>query len=374
MIKRFDNPILVTKSFLPPIDEYKTEINRIWENNWLTNFGELHNEFENNLSAFLNVSNATLCSNGHLALEIAIKALGLTGEIITTPFTFASTTHAIVNCGLTPVFCDINLDTFTINVTEIEKLITSRTSAIIPVHVFGYPCDVYAIERIATNYGLSVIYDAAHAFGVEMNGRAIGTFGDVSMFSLHATKVFHSVEGGVLTYDSDVYKNKFHLLRNYGITGPETIECTGINAKMNEFQAAMGLVNLRYLNKEIAKRNKVACTYRDGLKLIPGITYLGDLPGIKHNYSYFPILIQEEKYGLTRDALYEKLQKYNIFARKYFYPLTVDFTCYSGKFSCNIPNARFIAERIVTLPMYGDLALDSVRTICGIIQELHCKK
>jgi dTDP-4-amino-4,6-dideoxygalactose transaminase len=374
MIKRFDNPILVTKSFLPPIDEYKTEINRIWENNWLTNFGELHNEFENNLSAFLNVSNATLCSNGHLALEIAIKALGLTGEIITTPFTFASTTHAIVNCGLTPVFCDINLDTFTINVTEIEKLITSRTSAIIPVHVFGYPCDVYAIERIATNYGLSVIYDAAHAFGVEMNGRAIGTFGDVSMFSLHATKVFHSVEGGVLTYDSDAYKNKFHLLRNYGITGPETIECTGINAKMNEFQAAMGLVNLRYLNKEIAKRNKVACAYRDGLKLIPGITYLGDLPGIKHNYSYFPILIQEEKYGLTRDALYEKLQKYNIFARKYFYPLTVDFTCYSGKFSCNIPNARFIAERIVTLPMYGDLALDSVRTICRIIQELHCKK
>jgi dTDP-4-amino-4,6-dideoxygalactose transaminase len=373
-IKRFKEPILVTKSFLPPVDEYKKEIDRIWENNWLTNCGLLHNEFEERLNLYLNVSNSTLCSNGHLALEIAIKALGLTGEVITTPFTFASTTHALINCGLTPVFCDIDLDTCTIDVTKIANLITKKTSAFLPVHVFGYPCDVFAIDKIAMQHRLSVVYDAAHVFGVEVDGKGIGTFGDVSMFSLHATKVFHSIEGGILTYKNNLYKKEFNLLRNFGITGPETVEKYGINAKMNEFQAAMGLVNLRYINEEIAKRNKIAYTYREYLKTIPGIKCLDDIPGVKHNYSYFPIIIQEEDYGLTRNVLYEKLQSYNIFTRKYFYPLTVDFKCNKGKFQCHIPNARYIADRVLTLPMYGDLELDNVRTICEIIQEIYYKK
>lgn len=346
-------------------------ISRIWDNKWLTNCGMLHNEFEEKLKIYLKVSNATVFSNGHLALEIAISALGLTGEVITTPFTFASTTHALINRGLTPVFCDIDLDTCTMDVSKIESLITKNTSALLPVHVFGYPCDVYAIEKIAMNHGLRVVYDAAHVFGVEVDGKGIGSFGDVSMFSLHATKVFHSIEGGILTYKKDLLKKDISLLRNFGMTGPETVEAPGINAKMNEFQAAMGLVNLNYIEEEIAKRNKISSTYRECLKKIPGVKYFEDIPGVKHNYSYFPIVILEKDYGLTRDLLYEKLHDYNIFPRKYFYPLTVDFQCYKGKFQCNIPNARYIAERVLTLPMYGDLKLESVRSICEIIQEIH---
>jgi len=370
IIKSFKDPIMVAKAFLPPIDEYKHKIEQIWESNWLTNCGVLHNEFEEKLSRYLHVANSTLFSNGHLALEAAIKALELTGEVITTPFTFASTTHALVNCGLTPVFCDIDLETCTIDATKLEALITEKTSAVLPVHVFGYPCDVYAIERVAKKYGLKVIYDAAHVFGVEVGGRGIGTFGDVTMFSLHATKVFHSIEGGILTYDNNLLTREFHLLRNFGITGPDVVESPGINAKMNEFQAAMGLVNLPYIDEEIAKRRTIALAYRAGLRAIPGIIYLEDNPGVKHNYSYFPIVVQEEEYGLTRNAVHEKLQSYNIFTRKYFYPLTIDYPCYRGKFPGKLTNARYIAERVLTLPMYGQLTLADVNTICEIIKEI----
>ncbi|SMD13544.1 dTDP-4-amino-4,6-dideoxygalactose transaminase [Sporomusa malonica] len=323
------------------------------------------------MNIYLKVSNATVFCNGHLALEIAIKALGLTGEVITTPFTFASTTHALINCGLTPVFCDIDIDTCTMSISKIENLITKNTSALLPVHVFGYPCNVYAIEKIAKKHGLSVIYDAAHVFGVEVDGKGIGTFGDVSMFSMHATKVFHSIEGGILTYENEVFKKEFNLLRNFGITGPEMVAITGTNAKMNEFQAAMGLVNLHYVDEEISKRQKIAYMYRKCLKTIHGIKFLEDMPNIRHNYAYFPIIIQENDYGLTRDSLYEKLQSYNVFTRKYFYPLTVDFDCYKSKFQCNIPNSRYIADRVLTLPMYGELELDSVEKICQIIQDIY---
>jgi len=362
--------ILVTKSFLPPIEEYTNMIEQIWENNWLTNNGPLHNEFAEKLNDYLQVDNCTLFSNGHLALETAIKALGLTGEVITTPFTFASTTHAIVNCGLKPVFCDIEMDTFNIDSQKIEDLITENTTAIIPVHVFGNPCDVYAIEKIAKKHNLKVIYDAAHVFGVEVNGKGIGTFGDVSMFSLHATKVFNSIEGGLLTYADSLYSRIFNLLKNFGITGPETVESTGINAKMNEFQAAMGLVNLRYVDSEIAKRQQVAKCYRENLKEVKGIKYIDDITDVKHNYAYFPIVVDENEFGMSRDTLHEKLQEYKIFARKYFYPLTVDFECYKGRFDGNMLNARLVANRVLTLPMYGDLELSDVEYICKLVQQI----
>lgn len=270
-MKKINHQVFVTKSFLPPIEEYIEELKPIWEKNWLTNNGSLHNQFEENITNRLKVDHSTLFVNGHLALETALKALDLKGEVITTPFTFASTTHAIVNCNLKPVFCDIEMEKFTIDTDKIEELITEHTSAIVPVHVFGNPCNTNEIEKIAQKYNLKVIYDAAHVFGVEVNGRGIGSFGDVSMFSLHATKVFHSIEGGVLTYSKAEYKKKFDLLKNFGITGPETVESVGINAKMNEFQAAMGLVNLRHLEKEIGLRKKVAECYREHLYGIKGI-------------------------------------------------------------------------------------------------------
>ena len=371
---KFNAPILVTKSFLPPIDEYKNIIEQIWKNNWLTNNGSLHNEFAEKLSIYLKVANSTLFTNGHLALETAIKALDLTGEIITTPFTFASTTHAIVNCGLKPIFCDIEMDTYNIDPQKIEGLITENTSAIIPVHVFGNPCNVYAIEKIAKKHNLKVIYDAAHVFGVEVNDKGIGTFGDVSMFSFHATKVFNSIEGGLLTYTDSLYGSTFDLLKNFGITGPETVESIGINAKMNEFQAAMGLVNLRHVDSEIAKRQKVAECYRENLKGVKGIKSINDISGVKHNYAYFPIVIDENQFGMTRNMLYEKLTEYNVVARKYFYPLTIDFQCYKGRFNADIPNARFVAERVLTLPMYGSLALQDVTMICNIIKSIFNNK
>lgn len=364
------NKILVTKSFLPPIEEYKNMIEQIWGNNWLTNNGPLHDEFADELSNYLQVSNCTLFTNGHLALETALKALDLTGEVITTPFTFASTTHAIVNCGLTPIFCDIELNTYTMDAKRIEELITEKTSAIIPVHVFGNPCDVNAIEKIANKYNLKVLYDAAHVFGVEINGKGIGNFGDVAMFSLHATKVFNSIEGGVLTYNKNEYKDVFYKLKNFGITGPETVESIGINAKMNEFQAAMGLVNLRYVDNEIIKRKKIAECYRENLKGICGIKYIEDIQNVRHNYAYFPIIVNEEEFGMTRDNLHEKLQEYNVFGRKYFYPLTVDFECYKGQFECEIPNARFVSDRVLTLPMYGSLEIGDANMICKFIQYI----
>ena len=255
---KFEQPIMVTKSFLPPIDEYKKEIEKIWETNWITNQGPLHNKFNLQINNYLKVKNSTLFVNGHLALDTAIKSLELGGEVITTPFTFASTAHAIKMNGLKPVFCDINMKNYTLDVDKIESLVNEKTSAIVPVHVFGNPCDIEKIDNIANKYRLKVIYDAAHTFGVEVGGVGIGNFGDVSMFSFHATKVFNSIEGGVLTYSNEEYSKKFDLYKNFGISGPETVEVVGLNAKMNEFQAAMGIVNLRYVDEEISNRKKIA--------------------------------------------------------------------------------------------------------------------
>lgn len=370
-MKKFEYPINVTKSFLPPFEEYESVIKQIWNNRWLTNNGPIHMELENEITKYLKVNQSTLFTNGHLALDIAIKSMNLKGEVITTPFTFASTTHAIVSNNLKPVFCDINLKDFTIDVEKIEELITDKTCAIIPVHVFGYPCDVKAIEQIAKKYNLKVIYDAAHVFGVEIDGIGIGNYGDISMFSLHATKVYNSIEGGLLTFKDDNLKDKFNSYKNFGISDYESVKYVGSNAKMNEFQAAMGLVNLRYINEQIINRKIITGIYKSQLKEIEGIYMVEGKANVKHNYAYFPIIIDENKTGINRDELYNKLQEYNVFTRKYFYPLITDFDCYKNMYQFNdLYNAKYISDRVLILPLYGDLLHEDVLEIVDIIKHI----
>ena len=360
--------IQVTRSSMPEFEEYIEEIRELWDTHWLTNMGSKHKSLESQLLDYLKVPNITLFTNGHLALECIIAALNLRGEVITTPFTFASTTHAIVRNGLKPVFCDINPDDYTIDVEKIESLITEKTSAIIPVHVYGNVCDVEAIERIAKKYNLKVIYDAAHTFGVTVNGQGIGTFGDASMFSFHATKVFNTIEGGAVTYNDSSIKQVLNDLKNFGITGPETVEYVGGNAKMNEFQAAMGICNLRHVNGEIIKRKKVVERYIDNLKDITGIKLSKEQVDVESNYAYFPVVF--DGYKMTRDGVFEKLKDNDIVARKYFYPLTNSFECYKDRYDVDeTPVAKYIAERVLTLPLYADLALEDVDRICEIIKS-----
>ncbi|KLU63623.1 dTDP-4-amino-4,6-dideoxy-D-glucose transaminase [Desulfosporosinus acididurans] len=357
--------IQVTQSSMPDFQEYIREIEDLWESHWLTNMGIKHKKLESLLIKYLQTPNITLFTNGHLALESAIVALGLTGEIITTPFTFASTTHAIVRNALTPVFCDINPHTYTIDEEKIESLITERTSAILPVHVYGNICNVDAIDAIAQEYKLKVIYDAAHAFGVTVNGQGIATFGDASIFSFHATKVFNTIEGGAVTYLNSDLARTLNNLKNFGITGPESVESVGGNAKMNEFQAAMGICNLRHVDFEIEKRKAIAQRYVMRLDGINGLK-LSRQPEIKSNYAYLPVVF--DGYKMNRDQVYEALKKEDIFARKYFYPLINDFLCYRDKFdSQDTPVAKYISERILTLPLYANLSLDDVDRICDII-------
>ena len=360
--------IQVTQSSMPDFEEYIEEIKDLWESKWLTNMGSKHNTFESQLLNYLKVQNITLYTNGHLALEGAIAALGLEGEVITTPFTFASTTHAIVRNGLAPLFCDINPDDYTIDVDKIEGIITENTSAIIPVHVYGNVCNVEAIDRLAKKHNLKVIYDAAHTFGVEVNGKGIGSFGDASMFSFHATKVFNTIEGGAITYNNTHLKKMLTHLKNFGITGPESVEYVGGNAKMNEFQAAMGLCNLRYVNSEIKKREVVVNRYISNLENMEGIKLSKEQMGIKSNYAYFPVVF--DGYKKTRDIIFEELKTQDIMARKYFYPLINDFDCYKDKYSSeDTPIAKYIADRVLTLPLYADLDLETVDRICEIIKK-----
>jgi dTDP-4-amino-4,6-dideoxygalactose transaminase len=358
--------ILVTRSSMPPFEEYISEIKDLWESHWLTNMGEKHKKLESLLLDYLGAQNLSLFTNGHLALENIIAAMGLTGEIITTPFTFISTTHAIVRNGLEPVFCDIDRKSMTIDTDKIESLITEKTSAIIPVHVYGNICNVDAIQEIADKHGLKVIYDAAHAFGVRVDGKEVANFGDASMFSFHATKVFNTIEGGAVVFKDSSLKTTLDHLKNYGITGPETVESVGGNAKMNEFQAAMGICNLRHVDEEIKKRKTVFETYTDLLSKVPGIK-LPEIPdNVKSNYAYFPVVFDGYKY--SRDQVDELLKKENIFPRKYFYPLTNSFECYKGRFDPeSTPIAKYISERILTLPIYADLATEDVKRICSII-------
>lgn len=360
--------INVTRSSIPEFDEYCAEIRSIFDSHWLTNMGEKHQQLEKELKAYLGSEEVALFVNGHLALEMAIEAFELHGEIITTPFTFASTTHAIVRRGCTPVFCDIDPVSYTMDVSRIESLITDKTVAIMPVHVYGNLCDVDEIDRIAKKYGLKVIYDAAHAFGVERNGVSAACFGDASMFSFHATKVYNTIEGGALCFAGDTLKQRVHDLKNFGIHGPEDVLYVGGNAKMNEFCAAMGICNLRHVDEWIAQRGEIVAHYRQRLSALPGITLCKPQDGVKENYAYFPVVFDGYKY--TRDEVFNRLAENNIIARKYFYPLTNSFDCYKGMpgFDADkTPVAKFVADRVLCLPLYAGLSIEECDKICDVI-------
>lgn len=362
--------ILVTRSSMPTFEEYCGEIKELWDTHWLTNMGVKHRQLQEELETYLDVPHVTLYTNGHLALENSIGALNLPegGEVITTPFTFASTTHAIVRNGLVPVFCDVNDRDYTMDVSKIESLITDRTVAIVPVHVYGNLCDVEAIDRIAGKYGLKVVYDAAHAFGVRYKGISSACFGDASMFSFHATKVFNTIEGGAVCFRDDSMVQILNDMKNFGIHGPESVEYIGGNAKMNEFQAAMGICNLRHLDEEIAKRKRVVERYRQRLEGVEGIRLTAAQEYVEPNYAYFPVVFDGYKY--TRNEIFALLQDQNITARKYFFPLTNSFECYRHYPTAGVektPVAQHLALRVLTLPLYADLALEDVDCICDII-------
>ena len=364
------NNILVTRSSMPPFDEYCDEIKDIWDSHWLTNMGSKHKGLQKELEKYLGIPHVALYTNGHLALENAIAALNLPkgGEVITTPFTFVSTTHAIVRNGLVPVFCDIKEDDYTIDTQKLEKLITDNTVAIVPIHVYGNMCDVEEIDRIAKKYGLKVIYDAAHAFAVKYKGISSACFGDASMFSFHATKVFNTIEGGCVCFKNDAWVQLLNDMKNFGIHGPESVEFVGGNAKMNEFQAAMGICNLKHLNNEIEKRKKIVEHYRSRLEGTEGIKLSTIQKDVESNYAYFPVVFDGYKY--TRNEVFEKLAEVGIGARKYFYPLTNSFECYRNYPTAGTektPIAQHMALRVLTLPLYADLALEDVDRICDVI-------
>ena len=360
--------INVTRSSMPPFEEYCDEIRELWDSHWLTNMGAKHQQLEAELKRYLGCEEAVLFTNGHLALENVIEAFDLHGEIITTPFTFASTTHAIVRGGCTPVFCDIDPETFTMDPGKLEALITDRTVAILPVHVYGNLCDVDAIGAIAKQHGLPVIYDAAHSFGVFRDGVSSACFGDAAMFSFHATKVFHTVEGGMVSCRGEEMRRRLCDLKNFGIHDEEHVPYVGGNAKMNEFCAAMGLCNLRHLEEEIEKRRLVTERYDARLAGVPGLQINHRQENTRANYAYYPVVF--DGFRKTRDEVFELLKAQGIVPRKYFYPLTSAFACYAGRpgFAPALtPVAEHVAARVLTLPMYADLPLETVDRICDII-------
>lgn len=361
--------ILVTKASMPPYEEYIEAIRPLWDSHWITNMGQYHRELEKRLKEYLDVPELSLMVNGHMALEMAIQAFDFPegAEVITTPFTFISTTHAIVRNHLQPVFCDVKAGDGTIDESKIEELVTEKTVAILPVHVYGNICNVEEIQRIADKYGLKVIYDAAHAFGVKYRGRGIGNYGDASVFSFHATKVFNTIEGGAVTFSEHRLYERLYNLKNFGIRGEELVVSIGANAKMNEFAAIMGLCNLKRVGNIIRERKELWQQYRERLSDVAGINLLCSHLEISRNYSYFPILI-DDGYGLSRDGLYRKLREHNIYSRKYFYPLTLDQMCYKDKFkNNNLEVARKLANQVLVLPLYSELSVNDVDKICGQI-------
>lgn len=372
-VEPFSQPVYITQPLLPDIDKVMEKIGQIWKSKHLTNNGMMVCRLEKELGEYLKVKYLSLFSNGTMALQLACRILKLSGEVITTPFTFAATPHALVWNNIKPVFCDVENETLNIDPQGIERLITPKTTAILPVHVYGNPCAVEQIQQIADRYGLKVIYDAAHAFGVEVDGKPIGAFGDISMFSFHATKVYHTVEGGGLAFCSPILKEKADLLRNFGIKSEDSIVESGTNAKLNELQAAMGLLVLELVDEEIRNRKKVANQYRDALKDIPGLTFFKDISGVRHNYSYFVIRIDRKQFGRSRDEVCEELKRYNVFSRKYFYPLCSQFECYRDLPSAaegSLPVAEKAAGEVLALPMHGRMSTDTVDRICRIIRQI----
>lgn len=359
--------IFVTKSSMPKFEDYVDEIKDLWESCWLTNMGVKHHELEEKLTEYLKLNQLELMVNGHMALEVALQSLGIKGEVITTPFTFISTTHAIVRTGNIPVFCDINPIDFTIDVDKIEELITDKTVAIMPVHVYGNICDVDKINEIAKKHNLKVIYDSAHAFGVEYKGKGIGIYGDMSCYSFHATKVFNTIEGGAISVNDCQLLDKIQSIRNFGIKSQIGAVEIGANAKMNEFCACMGLCNIKSIDSDIAKREVIAKRYKENLKDVKGLQFNPIQDGVKTNYAYFPIIFDETILGFTRDNILEKLALEDIFPRKYFYPLANEIECYKGVYFGDTLIAKVVSDRVLTMPIYPDLDIEVVDRVCEII-------
>jgi|SRR6185369_4804141 len=365
-------PVFVTQPYLPPLDEFQKYLQEIWDSKWLTNNGKFHQELESALADYLGVKYISLFSNGTLALITALQCLRITGEVITTPFSFVATTHALHWNGITPVFCDIESNGFNLDPEKIEAAITPKTTAILPVHVYGNPCDLKAIQTIADTYGLHVIYDACHAFGVNVHGNSIANFGDLSVLSFHATKVFNTFEGGAIVSSDEKTKKRIDYLKNFGFKDEVTVVAPGINAKMNEVQAAFGLLQLKYIDKAIAKRHDIASIYRDELDKVEGLLMLHDIEGVRHNYSYFPVLIDELAYGFARDEVYDLFKENGIYARRYFYPLISSFPTYKGLPSAspaNLPVAEKIGKQILCLPIYPDLEQAELEKIIRLLKS-----
>ena len=364
--------ITVTAPLLPDLEDLNVLLKEIWDSKWITNNGSFHKRLESALCEYLKVPYISLFTNGTLPLLTALQALRVTGEVITTPYSFVATTHSIWWNGCKPVFVDIDPATGNIDPDKIEAAITPRTTAIMPVHVYGKPCDTKRIQKIADKYGLKVIYDAAHAFGVEVDGKSILNEGDMSTLSFHATKVYNTLEGGALVmHDADM-KKRIDQLKNFGFTGEITVEAPGINSKVDEVRAAYGLLNLGLVDSAIEARHQAAIRYREGLRNIDGLTYMEDMPGVKHNYSYFPIFIDAEKFGMTRDELYFKMKEQNILGRRYFYPLISEFETYNGLPSAgrdNLPKAHQVADSVICLPMHHELSDDDLNRVISIIRN-----
>lgn len=365
-----EKQITVTSPLLPDLEEFNTLLKEIWDSKWITNNGSFHKQLEKELAEYLKVPYISLFTNGTLPLLTALQALRVTGEVITTPYSFVATTHSIWWNGCKPVFVDIDPATGNIDPDAVEAAITNKTTAIMPVHVYGKPCDTKRIQEIADKYGLKVIYDAAHAFGVEVDGESILNAGDMSTLSFHATKVYNTLEGGALVMHDAETKKRIDYLKNFGFAGETTVVAPGINSKVDEVRAAYGIINLRQVDAAIEARHQVAVKYREALRPIEGITFMDDMPGVKHNYSYFPIFIDSEKYGMTRDELYEKMRSHNVLGRRYFYPLISTFSTYRGLPSAapeNLPKAHKMADSVICLPMHHELSAEDIERILTLI-------
>lgn len=362
--------LTVTSPLLPDLDEFSQMLKEIWDSKWITNNGQFHQRLEEALCAYLKVPYVSLFTNGTLPLLTALQALRISGEVITTPYSFVATTHSIWWNGLRPVFVDIDPSNCGMDPDRIEAAITPRTTAIMPVHCYGKPCDMVRIQQIADKYGLKVIYDAAHCFGVEVNGKSVLEYGDISTLSFHATKVFNTIEGGAMVMHDAATKQRIDYLKNFGFESETEVIAPGINSKMDEVRAAYGLLNLRQIDAAIEARHRVAIRYREALRPVEGIRFFDDMPGVRHNYSYFPIFVDAEKYGMTRDELFNKLREHGILSRRYFYPLISTFSTYRGLPSAtaeNLPNATRIANEVICLPMHHELSEGDVDSVLQLI-------
>ncbi len=371
IMKNNNKKLTVTSPLLPPLEDFVLYLKEIWDSKHITNMGQFHKKLEDELQEYLGIKYISLFTNGTLPIMVALQALRITGEVITTPYSFVATTHSLWWNGIKPVFVDVDLKTGNLDPEKIEAAITPKTTAIMPVHVYGNPCNMERIKEIADIYGLKIIYDAAHAFGVKINGKSILEAGDMATLSFHATKTYNTIEGGALVCRDAETKKRIDYLKNFGFAGETTVIAPGINGKMDEVRAAYGLLQLKHVDEAISKRQQVAEKYRKELRSVKGISFMENMPGVKHNYSYFPIFVDEIAYGMTRDELYFKLREKNIFGRRYFYPLISEFATYRGFPSArkeNLPNAHKLADSVICLPMYHELQTEDIDRVIKVIK------